>query len=381
MTPDDARRFDDDGYLVVRGLLDPRRDVDPVGDAFASLIDALATVYAAELGASSVDTGAYRSIGERLALLLGASGGDALHHLAPVLSVFSPRFRWRSDLPSAQVPELFALMRNPALLDAVEALVGPEIYASPIYHLNLKLAPRYLALADAIAREARRRSPSLTAHYGFEVARTPWHMDAIAGLRDSHASRIVVAWIPVTQADGTRGSLLLVPGSHRLAVRAGPFPEALIEQAVAIEAVPGDVVFMRNTLVHASTQNRSDEDVRWACNFRYLPVGEPNGRPYLPGFVARSRADPTTELTNPNVWAAMWTRALGNLMRGELPVPNAVTTSLAEADAITRRWRAAVPDVDGWLRLRRSPSHSRPVLLVRRVVTAVRRWAAARVSR
>ncbi|MBI3769247.1 MAG: hypothetical protein HY271_12275 [Deltaproteobacteria bacterium] len=45
-----ARRFEDEGYLVVRGLLDARRDVHPLRDAYAALVDALATIYEAELG-------------------------------------------------------------------------------------------------------------------------------------------------------------------------------------------------------------------------------------------------------------------------------------------------------------------------------------------
>ena len=307
VSPAEARRFEDDGYLIARGLLDAHSDVRPLRAAYEALVAALATIYEAELDDASAWPGAHRGSGavpdterlpgERLATLLGLSGGDALHHLAPVLSVFSPRFRWRPDLPPAQLPELFGLMRTPALLDAVEVLIGPEIQASPIYHLNLKLGQRHLALAESTAQTAGRRSPSNAAtHYALEVGRTPWHMDAIAGLRDSHRSKIVIAWIPLTAADADRGALLLVPGSHRDGVRGGPFPDEEIRRAIAIEATPGDVVFMHNTLLHGGTENRTAEEIRWACNLRYLPVGQPTGRPYLPGFVARSRSAPETEL-------------------------------------------------------------------------------------
>jgi hypothetical protein len=199
-------------------------------------------------------------------------------------------------------------------------------------------------------------------------------MDAIAGLRDSHRSRIVIAWIPLTPVDPERGSLLVVPGSHRSGVRSAPFPDEEIRRAIAIAATPGDVVFMRNTLVHGATENRAPTEVRWACNVRYLPIGEPTGRPYLPGFVARSRSAPESELTNPYVWLAMWTRALENLMHGELPVPNVATTDGVRAAAITRRWDEAVPDERAWLRLPTHPMRSRAVRLVRRLGVAFRRW-------
>lgn len=377
----DARRFDDEGYLVVRGLLDVRRNIRPLRDAYAALIDALATIYEVELGRSLAVLGAPQSEGVRLATLLGLSGGDALHHLAPVLSVFSPRFRWRRDLPPAQLPECFDLMRDAALLDAVEALVGPEIQASPIYHFNLKLAPRHLALAESIAKAAGRRSPSAAAtHYGFEVGQTPWHMDAIAGLRDSHQSKIVIAWIPLTPADSDRGALRVVPRSHRCGVRSGPFPDDLLSQAIVVEATPSDVVFMHNTLLHSASENRTADEVRWACNFRYLFIGEANGRPYLPGFIARSRSAPETELTNPHVWIGMWMCALDNLMRGELPVPSVAMTTHARAAAITRQWREAVPDERAWFRLRDQPMRSRALRLARRLAVTSRRWISSIVK-
>src|SRR5207245_2145177 len=98
---------------------------------------------------------------------------------------------------------------------------------------------------------------------------TPWHMDAIAGLRDSHQSRIVIAWIPLSPADAERGALRVVPRSHPFGVRAEPFPADVLDSAVTIEAIPGDVVFMHNTLLHSASENRTADEVRWACNFRY----------------------------------------------------------------------------------------------------------------
>ena len=59
----------------------------------------------------------------------GASGGRAVEHLDPVVSAFNRAFRRRGDLPNAQIPQLFQLMRSEPLLDALESLLGPEIDA------------------------------------------------------------------------------------------------------------------------------------------------------------------------------------------------------------------------------------------------------------
>ena len=41
-------------------------------------------------------------------------------------------------------------------------------------------------------------------------------------------------------------------------------------------------------------------------DLRYNPTGQPTGRPEFPGFVARSRANPETELTDPVEWERSW---------------------------------------------------------------------------
>ena len=60
----------------------------------------------------------------------------------------------------------------------------------------------------------------------------------------------------------------------------------------------GSVLFLHKRTVHSSLPNVSEE-VRWSFDLRYNPTGEPTGRHLFPGFVARSRANPETELRDP----------------------------------------------------------------------------------
>ncbi len=46
---------------------------------------------------------------------------------------------------------------------------------------------------------------------------------------------------------------------------------------------------------------------------RYSPVGQPTGRPWFPGFVARSRSDPVSVLNDPAAWAQSWIDARARL--------------------------------------------------------------------
>lgn len=70
----------------------------------------------------------------------------------------------------------------------------------------------------------------------------------------------------------------------------------------------GDVLLLHRRTVHGSLPNESD-DIRWSFDLRYNPIGQPTGRGAFPGFVARSRENPESELHDPDEWTRMWTEA------------------------------------------------------------------------
>lgn len=327
------------------------RDIDPLEKAYDRLVDELLTVYAndpLELPGGRAEA----PFPERFAACLGFSQGEMLHHIDPVLNIFQPGFRWRPDLPDPWVPELFALIRNPVLVDRIEELIGPCITSSPVLHFNIKLALKYLKLARKIA-ESNGSGIRSKAFQGVGLAKTHWHMDAIAGLRDSHASRIVNAWVPLTSATRENACLRVVPGSHLNGVQFPPYPRDLDRRSVILPAEPGDVVFLDNMTLHCSTANVSRSDYRAAFNFRYLATGQPTGRPFLPEFVVRDRAEPANELTDAVTWARMWRGCLAHISRNGVPVSFEDIDGLStEAAAeITRHWRKSVSDPEAWARL------------------------------
>jgi len=343
--------YEKDGYLVVRGLLDVERDIHPIQKAYASLLDSLAEIYTVEAGGPSLEGMTFQ---ERFAASLGASAGQVLHHLDPVLNIFQKNYKWRTDLPAAQIPEMFNLIRHEKVLDVLEELIGGEVFSSPIYHVNMKLCPDHLKMAEQIAKSNPNGDLSDESFYTFQVGKTGWHMDSISGLKDSHTSDIAVAWIPISEANEENGCLLVIPGSHKGDVVRGPFDEDVIEKGIPLPVVPGDVVFLHNKLLHGSIPNTSKNGLfRWAFNFRFLPVGQPCGRPFMPGFVARSRSAPDTELRNPYIWGAMWQRALGYLATVGTPYAysDLANISSKEAGRISQHWHDLAPDVNGWLRV------------------------------
>ena len=83
----------------------------------------------------------------------------------------------------------------------------------------------------------------------------------------------------------------------------------------------GDALFMDKMTMHGSLPNISD-GIRWSLDLRYNPIGQATGRPWFPGFVARSRAHPEQALDDPEEWGRLWDEAGAELMKGPTPVYN-----------------------------------------------------------
>jgi len=53
---------------------------------------------------------------------------------------------------------------------------------------------------------------------------------------------------------------------------------------------------------------------------RYNPTGQSTGREVFPGFVARSRSNPSAEFRDPTAWAQLWYDTRQRLAGVELPL-------------------------------------------------------------
>jgi phytanoyl-CoA hydroxylase len=348
ITREQRDEFDEQGYLIVRDLLDVAADIEPCRESYVGYLDSLTELFIAETKFDLRGDFRTLSFADRMALLLGCSGGSVLQHLDPTLAMFLPDYRWRGDLPSAQRPELFRLIRSERLLNGLEGLIGPEITASPVCHFNLKLPRAKRDLAVKVAVAAEQNAPHRNLLWGFHVGiGSAWHTDAAYGFTDSFSSRIINAWIPLTPASPENSCLQVSPGSHRWNPETIISAERVAGNAVAIPAKPGDVIFLHNNLAHTSLDNEASTDIRWAFNIRYLATGDPTGRPFLPSFVARSRAAPERELHDPELWSRMWRAALEFLSNN--PYPPTLGRTQDEAEAITARWQQATREYSDWL--------------------------------
>lgn len=180
---------------------------------------------------------------------------------------------WRDRFPG-----YYRLMSNPKVLDAVESLIGGELYANPVYNTRPKI-PKIAAGA------------------------VPWHQDK-SYWPDANANPVITVWIPFVDANELNGCLHIKPRTHRKRLLkwhretvSGTGYTALHEsqlgrtETVALPVEAGSAILFNDRCLHMSTANLSDE-VRWSVDLRYQPTNQDPMPQHGVGFLARSAKHP-----------------------------------------------------------------------------------------
>lgn len=293
LSPDKVRQFKDEGYVVVDDVLDIEQDVEPVVEEYTALLDSLVNRWYA--GGALPSTYAELPFWQRLLKVLESDLGDKIYSHLDISLPFSGI---TEKTPIHTGAAVFNLLRSERLMDAVESLIGPEIYSNPVQHVRIKMP-------EKVSPESRRE-------HAF-VATTPWHQDQGVVLPEADESNILTVWLALTDAPAEGGCLAVVPGSHHELVAHCPgkgglqIPEQFrrATQPVPAPVKRGGALFMHRRTMHSSLPNRSD-NIRWSFDLRYNPIGQPTGRPAFPGFVVRSQRDPDSELRDPAEWSELW---------------------------------------------------------------------------
>jgi len=158
----------------------------------------------------------------------------------------------------AMGPELFGLIRHRAILDAVESLIGPEIFFNGDYHVRPKLP-----------------DSKLTAF--------PWHQDSQYYGEPTKHMHIITVTVPLVDVTLDNGCLWMIPGSQKWGLLAGARGADMnirtfedVESRGTPTPVPmkfGDIMLFHNLTLHSSKLNKTDR-VRWTLDLRYSPTKE-----------------------------------------------------------------------------------------------------------
>lgn len=307
LTEDQLNAFEENGFLAIDSLVPPG-DLQAVEDEYAELLDRLAT----QLHSGGQISSRYASLsfGDRYSAVL-AEYPD-LHRF---LNVSLPLMNEGIEADTFHMhtgSAVFNLMRHPAILDAVQSVIGPEIYASPVQQMRMK--PPQGKLQGDLAGHSN-------------VGATTWHQDIVSLSAEADETEQVTVWLAITEATLENGCLTSIPGSHRegpkvhcsnLAIASEPqVPDKLMQdrEATPLPVQKGGAVLFHKMNVHRALPNLSDS-LRWSIDLRYHPIGQESGRPAFPGFVARSHSNPDQELRDPTLWAKSWDDARDAVLSG-----------------------------------------------------------------
>jgi hypothetical protein len=282
LTADLFDEFNTRGVIIARQALEPD-DLQPLIDELAAWIDTRA-----------------RALHE---------GGqlEDLHEDAPFATRYGLLFKQCPDIGKGmdimryRGRAIFEFLRNENLLDLIESLLGPELTCNPIQHLRSKPPQAY----------ENREGPSFH--------NVPWHQDAGVMMPEAEGSDVITCWLPLTEATVETGCMEVLPGlinggylRHQKAGGTTIVPELMPDvEPLALECRRGDVVLMSRFTPHRSTPNYSHQ-CRWSLDLRYQPTDQHTGRTGHPDFVARSRRDPASELTDYEEWCRLWVDAFEN---------------------------------------------------------------------
>src|SRR5579871_5335191 len=177
LSEDQVRAFREEGVLVAEGVL-TEADIAPVVLEYADWIDRRARLLQTE--------GKITDLCEQ----------EPFERRAACLYAQSPEITRDMDIMFARGPATFAFLRNKRLLDAVEALIGPEITCNPIQHIRAK-------------------PPAALSSEGAGFYNVPWHQDAGVTWEEADNSDILTCWIALADATVENGCMEVLPGAWK----------------------------------------------------------------------------------------------------------------------------------------------------------------------
>jgi len=307
LTRDQISEFNRNGFLVVENVLE-NADLIPLEREYADLLDEIASPLFAD-GKVSSDFSEY-SFAERFSRVVSECPEiiDRMNISLPLVNgeINSNNYQAHTG------PAVFQLLRNKKILDLVESLIGSEIASSPVQQMRMK-PPQVNLDRESVT------------HSGVGI--TTWHQDTVAVLPEADNTDQVTVWVAVTDATEENGCLVSIPQSHLEGAhrhvpgripREPTVPESIIagRPGTPLPVGRGGLIMFHKNNIHCALPNRSDQ-FRWSVDIRYHPVGQDSGRSAFPGFVARSRENPESELHDPGQWNGLWRKARQRIIDGK----------------------------------------------------------------
>ena len=298
MTPKLKIKFDRQGFLVVRNVLDFNFDLKPVLNDIEFIMNRLVYRFVSKKKFNIV---LKYNFWKKYTFLskLNIKDFDQFFNIR----LPKENIKKESDFFASQ--SIWNLIKNNNILNIIEKLIGSEISSNPVQNSRIKQPEKFLKKNKV---------------YDGLSGRTPWHQDAgVLSKTGQKYTDLITCWVPFTKTTKKNGCMLTIPGLQKKGLfnhDADIKGQALIRNSellnkyktVALEANPGDIVLLSKHTVHCSLPNISNS-FRISMDLRYHKAGQPSGRDLLPSFYVRSKNKKNIKVTNYKQWLSIWEKA------------------------------------------------------------------------
>ena len=265
LTKEQLNHFKEFGFLKVENLIDPEKIIDPIIDEYHTVLNNLAEKLFDEGKISSK----YEDLdfGERVTRIY-AESGEVYNQF---IDFSLPQTGIKEDTPFWAGPAVFNALKDDNLLDAVESIIGHEIFSNPIQHVRIKVPES----------EAPKDENGLV-----KFGATPWHQDAGVATEEVDNTNMLTVWFPLMDASEENGCLEFIPGSHRKKETLNHYtdnnPNYTLNQelkkscynpnkSISLCLKAGQMSIHDVYLVHGSKENKSKKSRR-GMTMRFMPT-------------------------------------------------------------------------------------------------------------
>ena len=298
MTNSLQKKLYENGYLIVKNVLNFRRDLKPILNDMEFVMDCLIQKYAKKREIKKVLNLDFKKKYSYISKL-------NIYDLDQYFNTRLPRDHVKRDSDYFATQSLWNLITNKKILDVVEKILGKEIMSNPVQNTRIK--------------QPEKKLPKGSIHDGLS-GRTPWHQDAaVLNTRGQKFTDMVTVWIPFTKTTKKNGCMITVKKINKMGLLnhiSGYRGQVELKNSellddmkhIYLEANIGDVILLHKHSIHCSLPNRSD-DFRISADLRYNVAGQPSGREPLPNFYVRSKHKKNLKIKNFKQWLALWEKA------------------------------------------------------------------------
>ena len=281
------KKLHEQGYLIVKNILNFKKDLKPVLNDMEFVMDCLIQKYARKKNIQKILNLDFKKKYSYVSKL-------NIHDLDQYFNTRLPRDHVKPESDYFATQSLWNLITNKNILDVVEKILGKEIMSNPVQNTRIK--------------QPEKKLPKSSVHDGLS-GRTPWHQDAaVLNSKGQKLTEMVTVWIPFTKTTKKNGCMITVKEINKMGLlNHVPGYRGQVElknsklldkmKHVPLEADVGDIILLHKHSIHCSLPNRSN-DFRISADLRYNVAGQPSGREPLPNFYVRSKNKNNIKIQN-----------------------------------------------------------------------------------